>query len=262
MVKFAQATIIPHGGSLPKSGEDAMPGCRRNGLSLVETLVVIGILAVLIALLLPAIQAVREQALRTQCVNRMRQVGIASHNFAAQNGDQLPTRSTSRTVLSNLIALCEQEYSQNITFFRCPADPTVHLVNSVGSFYGSPKNHLAGYAYNQKVFRPDVRFPHSISDGTSHTMLFTEVYSRCDTASYTVYGDGPLGDLAPIFPGSVGLTTSGSPPVTIAKHSPNFLQVRPCTAIRAGVHEPMPTERCGSRPLCDIFINQTVHASG
>ncbi|MDR3639542.1 MAG: DUF1559 domain-containing protein [Isosphaeraceae bacterium] len=65
---------------------------QRRGFTLIELLVVIAIIAVLIALLLPAVQAAREAARRAQCVNNLKQLGLAVHNYLSSN-NVLPPQS-------------------------------------------------------------------------------------------------------------------------------------------------------------------------
>src|SRR3954464_12905418 len=65
---------------------------KRSAFTLIELLVVIAIIAVLIALLLPAVQAAREAARRASCVNNMRQLGLALHNYESTSAVFPPGR--------------------------------------------------------------------------------------------------------------------------------------------------------------------------
>jgi len=87
---------------------------HRRGFTLIELLVVIAIIAVLIALLLPAVQAAREASRRTQCIDNLKQIGIALHNYHDTQGTFPPTRigndqgSNDSNAASGFVALLAQ----------------------------------------------------------------------------------------------------------------------------------------------------------
>src|SRR5262245_52387049 len=78
---------------------------RLRGFTLVELLVVIAIIGILVALLLPAIQAAREAARRTQCTNKMKQLGLAALNYESAR-KTLPLSNTPNNTLNQKTGAC------------------------------------------------------------------------------------------------------------------------------------------------------------
>jgi prepilin-type N-terminal cleavage/methylation domain-containing protein len=182
----------------------------RRGFTLIEVLVVIAIIAILIGMLLPAVQKVRESAANAQCKNNLKQIGLAVHNYdslfqAVPSEGGAPTINggpgNNASVFFNLLPFLEQDavykctggpgQNQVLTVFLCPSDSTGNGVPPANSATGAQA--LGSYIYNAYavgnsnggVFptftSPPMRLGlrQAMPDGTSCTVLVGEQVQVC-----------------------------------------------------------------------------------
>lgn len=188
---------------------------RRDGFTLIELLVVLGIIAVLIALLLPAVQKVREAAARVESMNNMRQIVLASQNFASIHKNRLPsvdgTRDTAnwgKSLFTALLPYIEQENQERLQeqaqkspisvamFVRTYISPADFTVYSMPEGYSSPSYEPSApcsYAANAEVFAGNPSLTYTFRDGTSNTITFAEHYATCRSITFHYHLTSSIG---------------------------------------------------------------------
>jgi type II secretory pathway pseudopilin PulG len=218
---------------------------RRPAITLLEVLVVVGILAVLVGLLLPGVQKVRTAALRIQSQNNMKQIALATHNYESQH-DWLPqldgmSPSPGPAMFIVLLPYLEQEATYRNTWnnlygfnlvrtYINPADPTAGPAIQKQVLGG-----VSSYAANGSVFLKGPQTIAQITDGTSQTIFLAEHYSdNCGYMAWSFvytpnfpsltihrpsFADPDSGDVVPVV--------SGSPPVANPSLPGRTFQVRP-----------------------------------
>ena len=182
----------------------------RRGFTLIELLVVIAIIAVLIALLLPAVQAAREAARRSQCINNLKQIGLAMHNYESTNTSFSPGKKGCCFGTWTVFVLPYLEGSNSFNAWNFSGDPTntatdIYRYGGVGN---TTVSRTRINAYTCPSDQPNM--PIGSIPSYNYAVNFGNTGQIQQTLNSVVFGGAPFSDIMSGTTSQVGVSTIAS----------------------------------------------------